>query len=409
MNSKISAMSTPLPVDVYELGEVTQQGNTLDSSCDSSELWSIGPLFHRNTSLIKRFQSSFKLGFITLKRCPGITLAQTTFYEGDICHSGYVGARSQEVLRRNQTTVVEFLLLGFHDLGYFRIPFFIFIAFLYTATVAANLSIFSLISSSSSSKLKSPMYIFLSHLSLSDVLISTNVAPNAFLVILLGEMHMPAAGCLTQLYFFGASCILECCLLTVMSYDRYLAICRPLRYTSVMNAKLLNGLITYSWMVGFLQPLITHTLILQLDFCGPNVIDHFFCDVAPLLELSCSDKTLAQIEVSIVALFVGLLQLVFIVITYVLIFHSIYHMSSKAGKEKAFSTCSSHMAVVFTYYGTLIILYLSPSRGYSFNLNKMLSLINTVVTPFFNPIIYTLRNQEIRTALKGVFRSFKIK
>ncbi|XP_073507132.1 olfactory receptor 11A1-like [Phyllobates terribilis] len=248
--------------------------------------------------------------------------------------------------------------------------------------------------------MKSPMYVFLSHLSLSDILISTTVAPNALHVILLGNTSVPALGCITQLYFFGVSTITECCLLTVMSFDRYLAICRPLRYMSIMNNKLLTGLITYSWMVGFLQPLITHSLILQLHFCGPNVIDHFFCDVAPVLELSCSDLTLVKTEVSIVALFVGLIQFLFIIGTYILISYSIFHMSSKAGKEKAFSTCSSHLAVVCTYYGTLIILYLSPSRGYSFSLNKMLSLINTVVTPFFNPIIYTLRNQEIRMALK---------
>ncbi|XP_056425584.1 olfactory receptor 11A1-like [Hyla sarda] len=303
--------------------------------------------------------------------------------------------------------VMEFILLGFSDLNFFRLPFFILITFLYIATVAANLLIFSLISLSSSHKMKSPMYIFLSHLSLSDILISTTVAPHALKVILLGNTSMSALGCITQLYFLGAFTILECCLLTVMSYDRYLAICRPLRYMSIMNTKLLHGLLTYSWMVGFLQPLITHTLILYQDFCGPNVIDHFFCDVAPLLELSCSDRTLVDIEVSIAALFVGLLQFLFIVISYILIFYSIFHMSSKAGKEKAFSTCSSHLAVVCAFYGTLIILYLSPSRGYSFSLNKMLSLINTVVTPFFNPIIYTLRNQEIRLALK-VLLCFKI-
>ncbi|KAM3926753.1 olfactory receptor 11A1-like [Leptodactylus fuscus] len=308
--------------------------------------------------------------------------------------------RTAEVLDRNQSKVVNFILLGFQNLGHFRIPFFILIAFLYTATVVANLSIFSVISSSPSHKMKSPMYVFLSHLSLSDILISTNVAPNALQVIFRGDTSMPFLSCITQLYFFGVSTISECCLLTVMSYDRYLAICYPLRYMSIMNGKLLRGLITYSWTVGFLQPLITHTLILQLDFCGPNVIDHFFCDVAPVIELACSDRTLVNIEVSIVALFVGLLQFLFIIITYILIFYSIFHMSSKSGKEKAFSTCSAHLAVVCTYYGTLIILYLSPSRGYSFSLNKMLSLINTVVTPFFNPIIYTLRNREIRTALK---------
>ncbi|XP_069818402.1 olfactory receptor 5P4-like [Dendropsophus ebraccatus] len=226
--------------------------------------------------------------------------------------------------------VVEFILLGFQNLGLFRVPFFTFIAFLYTATVATNLSIILLISSSSSKKMKSPMYVFLSHLSLSDILISTAVAPNALQVIILGQTHVPTLVCITQLYFLGAFSVVECCLLTVMSYDRYLAICRPLRYTSIMNANLLNGLITYSWLVGILQPLITHTLFLQLEFCGPNVIDHFFCDAAPLLELSCSDRTLVDIEVSIAALFVGLLQMLFIIITYILIFHSIFHMSSKA-------------------------------------------------------------------------------
>ncbi|XP_056425586.1 olfactory receptor 11A1-like [Hyla sarda] len=315
-------------------------------------------------------------------------------------HESYISSTSlsqtiHEILKKNQTRIEEFFLLGFQNLGHFRVPFFILVALLYASTVAANLSIFSLILNSSQ-KMKSPMYVFLSHLSLSDIFISSSVAPKTLQVILLGNISVPFLECIAQLYLYGVATNLECCLLTVMSYDRYLAICRPLRYMSIMNAKLLNGLLTYSWMMGFLLPLI----VLQLDFCGPNVIDHFFCDMIPLLELSCTDQTLVNIEISIITLFVGLLQMLFIVITYSLIFYSIFHMSSKAGKEKAFSTCSSHLAVVCAFYGTLIILYLSPARGNSFSLNKMLSLINTVVTPFFNPIIYTLRNREIRMALK---------
>ncbi|XP_063785591.1 olfactory receptor 11A1-like [Pseudophryne corroboree] len=344
---------------------------------------------------VKIFEITFKLTVEKHWR-PGVYIDYMFCYSYNFWKMPFIS--TNDVLKTNQTTVVDFILLGFQNLHSFRIPFFILIATVYTATVAANLLIVFLISSSPN--LNSPMYIFLSHLSISDILISTNVAPNTLRVILLGKTPIPVLGCITQLYFFGATTILECCLLTVMSYDRYLAICDPLRYSSIMNFKLPNYLVIYSWMVGFLQPLITHTLILQLEFCGPNIIDHFFCDVAPLLQLSCSDRTLVQIEVSIVALFVGLLQFLFIIITYVLIFYSILHMTSIAGREKAFSTCSSHLAVVCTYYGTLIILYLSPKRGYSFNLNKMLSLVNTVVTPLFNPIIYSLRNKEIRIAIK---------
>ncbi|KAM4749323.1 olfactory receptor 6P1-like [Rhinophrynus dorsalis] len=244
------------------------------------------------------------------------------------------------------------------------------------------------------------MYFFLSHLSFCDILISTNVTPKTLQVILKGSIIISAGGCLTQLYFFGASAIMQCCLLTVMSYDRYLAICKPLQYTSIMNIRLPRYLIIWSWMVGFVQSLITNIFVLQLQFCGPNVIDHFFCDLAPVLQLSCSNTIVVQIEVSTVAIVLGLLQFLFVIGTYICIFTSILQISSKIGREKAFSTCSSHLLVVCTYYGTMISLYVAPSKGYSFNTNKLLSLLNTVVTPIFNPIIYSLRNKEMKSAIR---------
>ncbi|XP_053575518.1 olfactory receptor 6F1-like [Bombina bombina] len=269
---------------------------------------------------------------------------------------------------------------------------------MYTATIAGNVVIIALVSTSH--QLHSTMYTFLCHLSIADILISTNIAPNMLQVILLGRSSISARYCITQSYFFGASAIIESCLLTVMSYDRYLAICKPLHYTSIMSHKLPHYLVTCCWMSGFVLSGLTHILIAEFDFCGPNAIDHFFCDLAPLLELSCSDTSIVQIQVSIAVIIMGLFQLVFIIVTYICIFISILQISSVTGRKKTFSTCSAHLAVVCTYYGTMIILYMSPARGYSLNFNKALSFINSVVTPFFNPFIYTLRNKDIRFAIR---------
>ncbi|XP_018415301.1 PREDICTED: olfactory receptor 154-like [Nanorana parkeri] len=249
------------------------------------------------------------------------------------------------------------------------------------------------------------MYFFLSHLSFCDIMISTNVSPNALQVILIGLCHIPALSCHAQLYFFGATVITECCLLSVMSYDRYLAICDPLHYSSIMKHPLPQFLASLCWIVGFTLSMITQVLILELDFCGPNVIDHFFCDLAPVLELACSDTKKVEIHVSITVFIIGISQFLFVVVTYICIFTSILQMSSVSGQQKTFSTCSSHLAVVSTFYGTLITLYMAPTRGYSLNLNKALSLLNTVITPLFKPIIYSLRNTEIRNAVHKLFLS----
>ncbi|XP_077329910.1 olfactory receptor 5AS1-like [Lithobates pipiens] len=264
-----------------------------------------------------------------------------------------------------------------------------------------NILILALVSTTLS--LQSPMYFFLSHLSLCDIMISTNVGPKTLQVILTGRCNISFVSCEIQLYVFGASALIECCLLTVMSYDRYLAICNPLHYSIIMKHRLPQFLATLCWVAGFLLALITEILVVELDFCGPNTIDHFFCDLAPLLSLSCSDTKQVEIQVSITVIGIVMSQLFFVIVTYICIFTSILQISSIASRQKVFSTCSSHLTVVSTYYGTLITLYVAPSRGYSLNLNKLLSLFNTIITPLFNPIIYTLRNKEIRIALSKVF------
>ncbi|XP_075434044.1 olfactory receptor 11A1-like [Ascaphus truei] len=244
------------------------------------------------------------------------------------------------------------------------------------------------------------MYFFLCHLSLSDILIITNIVPQMLPVILEEGATVPLTSCITQFVFNGVSVAAECFLLTVMSYDRYLAICNPLHYSSIMGVRLCSTLATLCWLLGFVLTLIVTWHVCELQLCGPNVIDHFFCEFGPLLELSCSDTSTVEKVGFVLAIPVIAFPFVFILLTYVYISLTILRIPSTTGKQKAFSTCSSHLAVVCMYYGTLITKYIVPSRGQLRNLNKALSLLYTVVTPLFNPIIYSLRNQEIRAALR---------
>ncbi|XP_075434035.1 olfactory receptor 11A1-like [Ascaphus truei] len=296
----------------------------------------------------------------------------------------------------NQTRVTEFLLLGFKDLQSLRIPvFFVFLG-IYIMTLTGNLLIIVLVSTSH--KLHSPMYFFLSHLSTTDIFITTNIVPNMLHGILGEGVTISFNGCITQFYFFAVSAITESVLLTVMSYDRYLAICHPLRYTSIMAIRLQYHLVFWSWFLGFTIALIIATQIGMLQFCGTNVIDHVFCDFDPFLELSCMDTSIFKLEQLVLSVPLTFLSFIFIIVTYVSIFLTILRIPSTSGRQKAFSTCSSHLTVVSLFYGTLITIYQVPSSGHLVNLNKVLSLLYIVVTPLFNPIIYSLRSQEIRAA-----------
>ncbi|XP_075434286.1 olfactory receptor 1J4-like [Ascaphus truei] len=301
------------------------------------------------------------------------------------------------MLRENQTIVTEFLLLGFPAIHNFRSLLFCVILLLYIFTLAGNFLIIVLVLTSH--QLRTPMYFFLSHLSLSDILLITDVVPNMLYVIMAEGGVISVVGCITQYFLFGASVGAECFLLTVMSYDRYLAICNPLRYSSIMDFNLCYQMVFWSWFLAFMATLSIVLLICSFQLCNPNVIDHFFCDMAPLLEHSCSEKFIVEKVVFVLGIPFLIFPFIFIIVTYVSISLTILRISSTTGRQKAFSTCSSHLAIVCIYYWTLIAKYVVPSKGQSFTVKKITSLLYTVVTPLFNPIIYTLRNKEIQGAL----------
>ncbi|XP_069807911.1 olfactory receptor 1J1-like [Dendropsophus ebraccatus] len=306
----------------------------------------------------------------------------------------------------NQSSILFIQLLGFQNPGYLKVPLFCLFLAIYMFILSGNLLIMILVKSSP--KLQSPMYFFLSHLSLCDVLSTTNIIPNMLHIVMLEVISVPVYECFFQFYLFGSWTDTESFLLTVMSYDRYLAICYPLHYFSIMSFRLQLILALGSWILGFLLTLIPTILLTTLQYCGPNVIDHFFCDLFPILKLSCSDVYLAQTVIIVCSLPIILLPFLFIIASYVNIFLSILKISSTSGRKKAFSTCSSHLTIVCMYYGTLIIVYLVPAKGNFSSINKSLSLLYIVITPLFNPVVYSLRNKELQAAMQKLIRRKKV-
>uniref|UniRef100_A0A803JH57 Olfactory receptor n=1 Tax=Xenopus tropicalis TaxID=8364 RepID=A0A803JH57_XENTR len=294
---------------------------------------------------------------------------------------------------RNQT-VEEFLLVGFDVHSQLKCPLFLLFLVIYIITLAGNLVIIVLVYVHV--HLHCPMFIFLGNLSLSDILFTTNIVPKMLSIILGEGGTLSFHGCLSQFYFYASVGSTECFLLTVMSYDRYLAICHPLHYNVIMNARLQKCLLVLSWLPVSIVTLVRIILIHQLDFCGPNVIDHFFCDLDPILQLSCSDTSIIENEVLAASVHVILLPFLFIVTTYARIILAIVRIPSIHGRQKTFSTCSSHLIVVCTYFLTLITVYGIPSKAHSSAATKLRSLLYIVLTPMFNPIVYSLRNKEIR-------------
>ncbi|KAM4049151.1 olfactory receptor 11H4-like [Anomaloglossus baeobatrachus] len=298
--------------------------------------------------------------------------------------------------------VTEFLLNGFKNLHSIEIFIFSLFLIIYISTLFGNLLIILLVASNA--RLQSPMYFFLSNLSLSEVVFTTNIVPNMLYNLLSENNSISLVRCLTQYYFFSSTATTECLLLAVMSYDRYLAICRPLHYSSLMNFQMCCWTALWAWLIGLIISMVTLILLCKSNFCGPNVIDNFFCDLSPLIELICSDTFLIEIESFVFASLLTLLPFVFIITTYIIILYNIFKIPSSTGRKKAFSTCSSHLAVVSTYYGTLITMYVAPSRKQIFSISKALSLLYTVVTPLLNPIVYSLRNKEIHIALNTMLK-----
>ncbi|XP_072286958.1 olfactory receptor 6Q1-like [Pyxicephalus adspersus] len=278
--------------------------------------------------------------------------------------------------------------------------FFVFF-FIYIFTVLENLAIILLVIQDS--KLWKPMYIFVGNLSFLEIWYITVTMPNLLFNNVTGNQEISYNGCVTQLFFFTFLGATECYLLAIMAYDRYIAICNPLQYTVIMQDMYVWCLLISSWSFGLFTPVVPIYCLTQLNFCGPNKVDHYFCHVSPLLSLACGNIKTKELVDFIVSVFVLISSLSVIIISYICITWTILKMPSSHGRQKAFSTCTSHLAVVCVYYGSMGFTYMRVTPASSISLNKLVSVLYSVITPLLNPIIYTLRNHDVKLSLQKVF------
>ncbi|XP_032757796.1 olfactory receptor 1J4-like [Rattus rattus] len=301
----------------------------------------------------------------------------------------------------NQSTVSEFILLGLPIKPEEQGMYFALFLAMYLTTVLGNLLIILLIRLDS--HLHTPMYFFLSHLAFTDISFSSVTVPKMLRNMHTQDSSIPYTECIAQMYFFILFTDLDNFLLTSMAYDRYVAICHPLHYTAIMREELCILLVAMSWILSCVSAL-SHTLLLaRLSFCADNTIPHFFCDLAALLKLSCSDISLNELVIFTAGTIVITLPLICILISYGHIGATILKVSSNKGIYKALSTCGSHLSVVSLYYGAIIGLYLIPSSSTSSDKGVIASVMYTVVTPLLNPFIYSIRNRDMKEALKKLF------
>uniref|UniRef100_A0A8C3WRY9 Olfactory receptor n=1 Tax=Catagonus wagneri TaxID=51154 RepID=A0A8C3WRY9_9CETA len=298
----------------------------------------------------------------------------------------------------NMTSVTEFILLGFCLDPRIQLFLFGLFSLCYAFTLLGNGVILGLISQDS--RLHTPMYLFLSHLAIVDIAYACNTVPQMLVNLLSPAKPISFAGCMTQTFLFLSFAHTECLLLVVMSYDRYVAICHPLRYSAIMSWRVCITLVVIPWAIGVLLSLIHLVLLLPLPFCISQKINHFFCEIMAVLKLACADTHFNETVVLAGAISVLVGPFSSIVISYMCIFCSIIRIQSGRGQRKAFSTCSSHLCVVGLFYGTAIITYVGPRYGNPKEQKKYLLLFHSLFNPMLNPLIYTLRNLEVRSALK---------
>uniref|UniRef100_A0A6P8PNT9 Olfactory receptor n=1 Tax=Geotrypetes seraphini TaxID=260995 RepID=A0A6P8PNT9_GEOSA len=300
--------------------------------------------------------------------------------------------------RKNQTSVTEFILLGLTRDPTLQIPLFVLLLLVYIFTLLGNIGI--IIATRSDRQLQTPMYFFLCHLSILDICYSSAVTPITLQTFLVKQKAISFLGCALQLYFYAAFATVECFLLSVMAFDRYVAICNPLLYPVIMSRKLCLLMLSTAYVGGFCNSLIHTVCVFQLSFCGPNVIDHYFCDIPPLLVLACSDTSVTELVAFICVGFNCTSSSLAILISYTYIISSILRIRSAEGRRKAFSTCASHFTAVLIFFGTLFFMYLRPASSNSVEQEKVVSVFYAVLIPILNPLIYTLRNKEVKSALR---------
>ena len=303
----------------------------------------------------------------------------------------------------NCTSVTEFILLGLADAPELRVFLFLLFLLIYGVTVLGNLGMIAVIQVSS--QLHTPMYFFLSHLSFVDFCYSTIIVPKMLPNILNRDKAISFLGCMVQFYLFCTYAITEVFLLAVMAYDRFVAICNPLLYMVTMSRNLCMELVSCCYLCGTACSLIHLCLALQIPSYRSNVINHFFCDLPPLLSLACSDVTMNELMVSIVATFNEIITIMIILTSYLLILITILRMRSAEGRRKAFSTCASHFTAILVFHGTILFIYCRPGSGNSMDADKVATVFYTIVIPMLNPLIYSLRNKDVKEALRKVVSS----
>ncbi|XP_003215074.2 olfactory receptor 5V1 [Anolis carolinensis] len=302
----------------------------------------------------------------------------------------------------NVTSVEDFYLTELSDLPEVRISLFVMILLIYLISLAGNGAI--LLAIVADDHLHTPMYFFLSNLSLLDILGPTVTVPKMLQIFLSENKRISFMGCMIQLFFLIDAVGTEIFLLAVMAYDRYVAICRPLHYTSIMSKQVCTKLTAWTWLLGFINSMVHTSLTFSLSFCGLNKINQYYCDLQPVMALSCSSTFVSELVRLLVASVIGCGAFLITLISYIYILSTILRMHSVEGRHKAFSTCGSHLTVVCLFYGATIATYARSNSSYSHKQDRIISLLYGVVTPMLNPMIYSLRNKEVKRALVKAFR-----
>ncbi|EGW11593.1 olfactory receptor 5B2 [Cricetulus griseus] len=306
----------------------------------------------------------------------------------------------------NRTEVTQFLLLGLTDDPKLQLPLFTTFLLIYTITLVGNLGMILLILLNS--RLHTPMYFFLGNLSLVDFCYSSAVTPTVMTELLRGDKVISYNDCAAQMFFFGGFATVENYLLASMAYDRYAAVCKPLHYATTMTKSVCTWMIIGSYVISFMNASIHIADIFTLSFCKSNVIHHFFCDIPAIMALTCFDNKFRELALLYIESLNILFALIVILTSYMLIFVTILKMHSATGHHKAMATCASHFTAVSIFYGTVIFMYLQPSSNHTMDTDKVTSVFYTMVIPMLNPLIYSLRNKEVKNAfLKSILHSYR--
>ncbi|XP_068110960.1 olfactory receptor 5AR1-like [Hyperolius riggenbachi] len=298
----------------------------------------------------------------------------------------------------NRTSPQRFILLGLTDVPYLQAICFLVFFVMYIITLSGNILLIVVVRINST--LQTPMYFFLCNLSVIDIGMTTTIVPKLLINTLVKDRSISLLGCGIQMFFhltFGST---ECLILAVMAYDRFAAICRPLHYNNIMNKMVCATLAGGAWIMSIINSGVHVFITFQLPYCKSRVVNHFFCEIPPFFQLSCQDTFLNEVAMYISAGILGVISFCLTLISYINIIITIFKIRSSQGRHKAFSTCGSHLTVVCLYYGTILVVYLGPHSIYTAEINKTMSILYTTVSPMLNPIIYSMRNKDVKSTFK---------